>query len=70
MLASKFKRRRNISPGIRQKGEFQNACYKKIKPDKFFRKETFLTPWYATYVGVSGMRNVLFSENLMRFVLL
>ena len=29
---------------LRQKGEFQNGCYKKTKHAKFSKKRTFLTP--------------------------
>ena len=32
---------------IRQKGEFQNMCFKKTKHVNFSEKRTFLTPWYA-----------------------
>ena len=32
---------------IRQKGESQNVCSKKIKHAKFSEKRTFLTPCYA-----------------------
>ena len=32
---------------IRQKGESQNRCFKKIKHAKFSEKRTFFTPWYA-----------------------
>ena len=32
---------------IRQKSESQNGCFKKTKHAKFFKKRTFLTPWYA-----------------------
>ena len=33
-----------ISSVIRQKGESQNACFKKTKHVKFSEKQTFLTP--------------------------
>ena len=36
---------------IRQKGEFQNRCFKETKHIKFSGKRTFLTPWY-THVRV------------------
>ena len=36
---------------IRQKGEFQNGCFKKTKHAKFSEKRTFLTPLY-THVRV------------------
>ena len=39
--------RKYISSVIRQKGESQNACFKKTKHAKFYEKWTFLTPWYA-----------------------
>ena len=32
---------------IRQKGEFQNGCFKKTKHAKFSEKLTYFTPWYA-----------------------
>ena len=32
---------------IRQKGESQNGCFKKLKHGKFSEKRIFLTPWYA-----------------------
>ena len=37
----------HISPVMRQKGESQNGCFRKIKHAKFSEKQTFLTPWYA-----------------------
>ena len=33
----------NISSVIRQKGEYQNGCFKKTKNAKFSKKGTFLT---------------------------
>ena len=36
----------NISSAIRDKGESQDVCYKKIKYATFSEKQTFLTPWY------------------------
>ena len=40
---------------IKQKGESQNGCFKKIKHVKFSeKKELFLTPDRLTYVCVSG----------------
>ena len=33
-----------ISSGIRQKGESQNGCFKKVKHAKISEKQTFLTP--------------------------
>ena len=38
---------RLISSVIRQKGEFQNGCFKKTKRAKFSEKRTFLTPWFV-----------------------
>ena len=35
---------KNKSLVIRQKGESQNGCYKKIRHAKFSEKRTFLTP--------------------------
>ena len=43
---------------IRQKGESQTGCFKKIKHVKFSDKRTFLTPWYAL-LGTSVLRFVL-----------
>ena len=37
---------RDNSSVIRQKGESQNACFKKTKYAKFSEKRTFLIPWY------------------------
>ena len=54
---------------IRQKGESQNRCLKKKKHAKFSKKQIILTPWY-TYVYVSGVRNVRFSEDSACFLLL
>ena len=54
-----------ISSVIRQKDEYQNGCFKKIKHAKFSKKRTFLTPWYAR-----AYWNVPFSENLACFVFL
>ena len=31
---------------IRQKGDYQNGCFKKTKHAKFYEKRTFFTPWY------------------------
>ena len=56
---------------IRQKGKFQNGCFKKTKHAKFSEKRTFLTPWYAhVRVCIRGVRKVRFSENLACFVFL
>ena len=54
---------------IRQKGESQNGR-NKTKHTKFSEKRTFLPPDTHTYLCVSGVRNVRFLENLVRFVLL
>ena len=35
-----------ISLVIRQKGEWQNVCFKKTKHPKFSEKRTFLTSWF------------------------
>ena len=41
---------------IRQKGESQNGCFKKIKHAKFSKKQTFLPPWYTrTFFGKFGV---------------
>ena len=53
-----------------QKGNSQNGCFKKIKPN-FPKNEHFLSPDTHTcmcaYQGVRGVRNLCFSENLARF---
>ena len=38
---------RLISSVIRQTGESENGCFKKLKHAEFSKKRTFLTPWYA-----------------------
>ena len=54
----------------KQKGESQNGGNKKTKRAKFSEKRTFLPPnSHSTYV-YQGVRNVRFTENLARFVLL
>ena len=50
---------------IKQKGESQNRCFKKINHAKFSEKQTFLNHWYT-----EGVRNVRFLENLACFVFL
>ena len=35
---------KQLSPVIRQKGEFQSKCCRKRKQARFFEKRTFLTP--------------------------
>ena len=57
---------------IRQKGECENGCFKKTKHAKFFKKRTFLTPWYAHVrtCAYQGVRNVRFLENLAYFIFL
>ena len=56
---------------IRQKGESQNGCFKKIKHAKFSKKRTFLTPLIRTGTcAYQGVRNVRSSENLASCVFL
>ena len=55
------------TPVIRQKGESQNGCFKKTKHAKTSEKRT---SYFFSYVCASGLRNVLFSENLACFVFL
>ena len=55
----------DISSVIRQKGEYQNGCFKKTKHAKFSDKRTFLTFWYA-HVHIHTMH----MENLGCFVFL
>ena len=50
---------------ISQKGKSQNWCFIKTKHVKLSKKQTFLTPWYA-----SGGKSSSFSENLACFVFL
>ena len=63
-----------LSSVVRQKGESQNGCFKKIKHAKFFEKEHFLPLDIATLLLAScayqGVLNVRFSENLACFVFL
>ena len=40
---------RNNSSVIKQKGESQNGCYKKIKHSKFHKNEHFLPPDMHTH---------------------
>ena len=48
---------------IRQKGKFQNGCFKKIKHVKFSEKRTFLTPWYAQiHLRIRGQEIFVFSK--------
>ena len=47
---------------IRQKSESLNGSCKKIKHSKFSEKRTFTLDTH-TYMCVSGVRNVRFSEN-------
>ena len=55
---------------IRQKGKFQNGCFKKIKHVKFSEKRTFLTPWYAQiYLRIRGQEIFVFLQNLACFFL-
>ena len=50
-------------PTIRQKGEFQNGCYKKTKQAKFSEKRMFLTPWYAhVHVRIRGKEIFVFRK--------
>ena len=45
----------DILSDIRQKGKFQNGCFKKTKHTKFSEKRLFLTPRYAhVYVRIRG----------------
>ena len=53
---------------IRRKGESQNGCFKKTKPDKFSKKRIYLIPWY-TNVRIWG-KSIRFLENLSGFVFL
>ena len=71
---------------IRQNGESQNRCFKKIEQAKFSKKRTFPIPWYALFSCIQskslysvwvqensayqGFRNVRFFENLACFVFL
>ena len=71
---------------IRQNGESQNRCFKKIEHAKFSKKRTFPIPWYALFSCIQskslysvwiqensayqGVRNVRFFENLAYFVFL
>ena len=41
---------------IRQKGKFQNGCFKKTKHTKFSEKRLFLTPRYAQGVWIVRIR--------------
>ena len=36
-----------LSSVMSQKGGSQNGCFKRTKQVKFYKKRTFLTPWYA-----------------------
>ena len=55
----------DISSIIRQKGEYQNGCFKKKKDSIFSKKHYFLRT-----CAYQGVRNVGFSENLACFVFL
>ena len=56
---------------IRQKGEYQNRCYKKTKHAKFSEKRAVVYPLTCTYTcPYQGVKNVRFSENLVCFVFL
>ena len=49
----------DISSIIRQKGEYQNGCFKKTKDSIFSKKQTFFT-----YVCVSGGKKCWFFGKL------
>ena len=57
-----------MSSVIRQEGESQNECFKKIEHVKFSEKQTF---FYAVRTcAYQGVKNVRFSENLRCLVFL
>ena len=51
LFSSLFSRENWISSVIRQKGEFQNGCFKKRKHAKFSEERTFLNPLKRTCVS-------------------
>ena len=53
-----------------QKVESQNGGNKKTKQAKFSEKLLFLTPWYVTYVCVSGGKKCYLRFEIHLFALL
>ena len=53
--------KQDCSSIVREKGEFQNGCFKKTKHAKFSWERTFLTPWYSHARVRSGGKKCSFS---------